>query len=491
MITARPLFNSFEEKLRYGEMIVNQYLPFFEDVANVNPYFKSVLQNRSLAAQAGVLFENAILQIASALKKDPKEVAESVAIEGKSLIAESTSAADISGADINYLGVVSFLFPSLIGANVVGFQAMEAPTGKLFLKKYYAEVGKGEASAGRELQKSNTSSTDLFSSMYASDIVSRELVATGNGTSTNFTKTLDYKPVIPSTVTVVAGTLVATDDGNGNISGDFSGNINYDTGSISLTFATPVPNGTEIRVTYRYNQEGNKYGKLKMKLEAKDVSVQSRKLGFEWTVEAEQDLLAYHKIAIEDDVANTLVNAVAAEIDARIITDLYALANAGSAQATWDSTPPPIGDPTLYKSTIVDKVRLVLTAILDRLGRFPGGTAFVLAGSTAWAYLTQSGRFERAATGLINGSQQGTLDGDIEAYYTPFLPKNAIVVGVKGNDNMSAGYFYAPYTLEISKPVPSINAAGEIDPFIWKKGILSRDAFVNVNPFYYGLVTVV
>ena len=491
MLTTRPLFNSFEEKLRYGEEVINQYLPFFEDASQINEHFKQVLEDRILAAQAGIIFENAVLEIASTVKKDPQEVAQML-VEGKSVLEEATTSTDVSGADINYLGIVSFFYPALVGAKVVGFQAMEAPTGKLFLKKYYAETPKGSVQPGAELQKSDTSATDLFSQRYASDIVSNELVATADGTATTFSKTLDYKPVIPSTVTVVAGTLVATDDGNGNISGDFTGTINYDTGAVQLTFAAAPANGTQIKATYRYNQENNKYGKLKMKLEAKDVSVQSHKLGFTWTVESAQDLLAYHKIAIEDDVSNTLINAVASEIDARIITDLYALANAGAAQATWNSTPPANADPTLYKTTIVDKVRLVLTSILDRLGgRFPGGFAFVVAGSTAWAHLTQSGRFERKQANLINGVQQGTLDGDIQAYYSPFLPANAIVVGVKGNDNMSSGYFYAPYTLEISKPVPVINAAGEIDPFVWQKGVLSRDAFVNVNPFYYGLVNVV
>ncbi len=487
---ARPHFKSFEEKLRYGEEIINAYLPFFEEAKEINPHFKDVLENRTHAAQAGILFENAILQVATTVKKDPQEVAQML-VEGKSVLEEATTSGDIAGTDINYLGIVSFLYPALVGSRVVGFQALEAPSGKLFFKKYYAEVPKGEVKAGDELQRSNTSATDIFSKRYASDIVMNELIAVADGTATTFSKTLDYKPVLPSTVTVVAGTQIATDDGNGKLSGDFTGTIDYATGALSLTFSTAPAANTQIKATYRYNQESNKYGKLKMKLESKDITAESHKLGFTWTTEAAQDILAYHKIAIEDDVSNTLVNAVATEIDARIITDLYALANAGAAQVTWESTPPAGADPTLYKSTIVDKVRLVLTAILDRLGRFPGGTAFVLAGSTAWAYLTQSGKFQRQGTNLINGVQKGVLDGDIEAYYTPFLPANAIVVGVKGNDNMSSGYFYAPYTLEISPPVPALNEAGEIDGFTWQKGVLSRDAFVNVNPFYYGLVQVV
>ncbi|MCX7726864.1 MAG: hypothetical protein N2053_08440, partial [Chitinispirillaceae bacterium] len=356
----------------------------------MNQSFKKVLADRTLAAQSGILFENAILKIASVARMEPAKVA-SMLTEGKSVLQETTTASDVVGSDITYLALVSFLYPSLVGTRVVGFQAMESPAGRVFLKKYVAEVPKGEAGVGSELQRSDTSSTDLFSKKYASDIVSRELIGTGNGTITTFTKTLDYKPIIPSTVTVVAGTLVATDDGSGNIAGDFTGTINYDTGAISVTFSSAPSNGTEVRATYRYRQEANKYGKIKMRIDSKPVNVESRKLGFEWTVEAAQDLLAYHSISIEDDVATTLVNAVAAEIDARIVTDLYALANTGSAQAVWSSTPPAGAgaDPALWKTTIVDKVRLVLTSILDRLGgSFPGGYGFVLAGSTAWAYLT-------------------------------------------------------------------------------------------------------
>jgi len=42
----------------------------------------------------------------------------------------------------------------------------------------------------------------------------------------------------------------ATDDGNGNIIGDATGTINYDTGAISITFTNVVPAGENIQVQY-------------------------------------------------------------------------------------------------------------------------------------------------------------------------------------------------------------------------------------------------
>ncbi|ADO44950.1 hypothetical protein Hydth_0550 [Hydrogenobacter thermophilus TK-6] len=86
-------------------------------------------------------------------------------------------------------------------------------------------------------------------------IYKTQTIGTGDGTTTSFTGTL-ATPVTPSSVsvsyTVGSTTYTAVDDGKGNITGDYisTGTVNYQTGSISLTFSTAPANGTQINVKY-------------------------------------------------------------------------------------------------------------------------------------------------------------------------------------------------------------------------------------------------
>lgn len=48
----------------------------------------------------------------------------------------------------------------------------------------------------------------------------------------------------------LGNTLNVTDDGNGNLIGDATGTINYDTGAVSVTFTSAVPSGANIQVMY-------------------------------------------------------------------------------------------------------------------------------------------------------------------------------------------------------------------------------------------------
>jgi len=79
-----------------------------------------------------------------------------------------------------------------------------------------------------------------------------QVIGTGNGTQTSFSDTLLEVTITPSTVKVyVNSTLVGQDDGLGEIVGTgVSGTVNYENGAITVNFATPPANGSEIKVIY-------------------------------------------------------------------------------------------------------------------------------------------------------------------------------------------------------------------------------------------------
>lgn len=86
------------------------------------------------------------------------------------------------------------------------------------------------------------------------DVDAPESIGTGDGTTTSFSGTLSNTPIVPKTVTVTAGDVTGTDDGNGNITGTgiSSGTIDYDTGEISVSFDSAPASGVSIDVDYDY-----------------------------------------------------------------------------------------------------------------------------------------------------------------------------------------------------------------------------------------------
>jgi hypothetical protein len=54
--------------------------------------------------------------------------------------------------------------------------------------------------------------------------------------------------------TSLGSTQNVTDDGNGNLIGDGTGTINYETGAVSVTFTNVVPSGEEIQIQYNPTQ---------------------------------------------------------------------------------------------------------------------------------------------------------------------------------------------------------------------------------------------
>lgn len=88
--------------------------------------------------------------------------------------------------------------------------------------------------------------------------VSNENIGTGDDTETTFTGTLAFKGSNPLAMCfglqITAGGVSGKDDYNGKISGTgiATGSINYVTGAFSITFANPVANGTNVEVSYLY-----------------------------------------------------------------------------------------------------------------------------------------------------------------------------------------------------------------------------------------------
>ncbi|MFW6001701.1 MAG: hypothetical protein ACOCQD_00015 [archaeon] len=89
-----------------------------------------------------------------------------------------------------------------------------------------------------------------------------EVLATGDGSTSNFTGTLDNYPIYTTDtketyLSITDGVEVFIDNGDGTLTGSEggSGTINYETGDYDITFNSDVDDGTSITAIYTYLTE--------------------------------------------------------------------------------------------------------------------------------------------------------------------------------------------------------------------------------------------
>ncbi len=85
--------------------------------------------------------------------------------------------------------------------------------------------------------------------------VSDRVIGTGDGVSTVHNGVMAERPIIPGSVSIVAGGYQVT-DANGVLSGSgATGNVNYDTGAWSIDFGAALAKGTPIIGAWRYDTD--------------------------------------------------------------------------------------------------------------------------------------------------------------------------------------------------------------------------------------------
>ena len=76
-----------------------------------------------------------------------------------------------------------------------------------------------------------------------------KVIGTGDGTTKDFSGTLDSKPLQPGTVVVSDGTQTLYDDGCGRLYGDGNGTVNYETAEVSASFASAPGNKDRVKAS--------------------------------------------------------------------------------------------------------------------------------------------------------------------------------------------------------------------------------------------------
>lgn len=438
----------------------------------------------------------------------------------------ATSDRDIAPYPQYLLSLVRRVYPALFANEIVGIQPLSAPTGLIFYLKYKYEgltdlqgnaKAKGKTQPGTEYAQfiGNTWNVDPY---YSSQRIHKEAVASSLSVDTVNTKvtlsvsnvTLNASPVIENTLktrfdvvlrsapnTVLASFTVVANKGTNSVSiRNLKTSPGFTVDSVTLVGFTYTSANNQITVTvdvdytgtnptnadstvnasvdYDYRIEGNKQlPQISFFLEAYPATAIERVLRAQITLEAIQDLMAFHGADAEVEISTLLANEVSAEIDREILADLVFNA---ATRVNYDYSNPFLVGGTFSGGTFAipgatnfdDRNRALMYQILEASNQIfrqtLRGAGNIVVTSPEIASKLESLREFKFPTPTetpvkysFGIEQSGTINSVAKVYKDPLFPRNLILVAYKGESIFDTGYFYAPYIpfmLSATVPIP-------------------------------------
>lgn len=394
---------------------------------------------------------------------------------------ETTRAVNL-GSFIDYgFDVISATVPNLIAHDIVSVQPMNAKHGAIFYLRYLFGNNKGTIAQGTEMNGPFTGINGATN--FSNDVIDGESIGTGDNSTATFSTSLAYTPVRKGSVAVTAGSVTAIDDGNGGISGAgiSSGTIDYDTGAISVTFASAPTTDAPVNATYRYDMDMTTVGFSQVDLDLASVSLEAfpRKLRARWLLDAGFELQKMKGIDAESELVTAMSNEIKFEIDGELLKELYA--KAAHTGFTWDCKNPKSSlSYQEYKRTIIDLFTEMSNKIFTSTKRV--GANFIVAGVNVCNIIETLEEFKADSLGVkqINGPHKiGVLSNKWTVYKNPFYNDDHFVLGYKGSSWLDAGFVYAPYMPLYATPTQVL------DDFIFRKGLATSYGQIMLNNKLY------
>lgn len=345
---------------------------------------------------------------------------------------EATQTGDIAQYTPVLMSLIRRVVPSLIGTQLVGVQAMSAPTGRIFVQHVYYGPNKN---GGEETWMNGTVGTET---------------AAGAAPKPNHTG--------PYT----------TEDGE--------------------KLGWPSADGKI------YDEK--QWPEMSFAIDYVDVSVKTRALKGKLTTEIVQDLKAVHGLDAESELANILQAEITAEMDREIIDRIRVEAKTGAqncaTKGVFDFAVDADGRWSMEKvQGLLIQLEREATWIGHETRRGRGN--FIITSPEMAAYLSMANLIstEYANTGFIpvvnpiGASYYGMLTGRFRVYVDNYqtavtengVQKHTIIVGYKGANAYDNGIFLCPYV-----PLQFFRANGQED-FGLRLGLKSRYGIVS-NPYY-------
>jgi len=446
------------------------------------------------------------------------------------LMEDQTTTGDIADFTRFSLQVLKKTYSKLIADNLVGTQAMNAPSSMIFYLRYRYATNKGDTVAGTQIMRQNTAQQYArqngwaLDPYYSSSEVRNEAATITGGNVV--TATLRHRPVLAGSIEVnvypdaesanpscddAQPCLQVLFDAEGAVSNiqiadctEFTSTIdvntvtpgatefNSTTGVVKVTLsAGSFPVGAVAKVNYEFNMEGNPLiPELKMSIDSDAVYAATRKLKASWTLEAAQDMESVYDIDAEQSITDILGDEMVAEIDREIINDLMV---AAAVRARHNFATAAGASVNFTDRNIALFYKILETAnIIHRL-TLRGPANWLVTSSDISSKLEQLNDF-RASDALSEDDSYGagivspgSLQTKMKIFKDPLFPSCKVLLGHKGKGPFDSGYVFCPY-------IPLLGTPSIMDPnsYTPSKGVMTRygKKLVEDGSLYYGLLNV-
>ena len=399
-----------------------------------------------------------------------------------------TEAPQTSGAVGDYVipkvmfPIIKRVMPELIANKLVSVQPLSQPTGVIYFITYRYSDAKGNVVAGDEFSGNPYQSKPAYSTYYSSEKFPVELGSDDATTQIASIRTFlgedalkaaaykrieiadktTHRTILAKKVTVDGNTLkFASDDGSNTLA-----TVDLTSGSEAITLETVAntilgnTDGTDTIVCYVvYNQEGTSHiPEMEFDMDHMDVSLTEKKLKVRWTKEAEQDMNAYHKIDVEQELIKVAAIQTNYETDRMImdaIDDIVISQLCGEFDWVDDE-----GNGT--QGNYLDRHR----ALAQRMYQYTTKVAMYNRIAPAdWAVCSpqvaaalqmlpdwKAGEISKNKSTFYNAGALG--NGTVAVYCDPNRMNNEITLGYKPKDTTyGAGIVYSPYANWMSATV--------------------------------------
>jgi len=322
----------------------------------------------------------------------------------------------------NVIRVVRLGYPNSVRGEIFLEWAMETARDSIYyLSPVYGKSKRG-ASTGDVYHES-------AAYRYGSEIEVED-VGTGDGTTTEFTTTVDHSPLRPYTVRILKDDEpIATDNGNGTIYGQSldeneANTIDYTSGELTITFNEAPDADADIQVEYHFDSEEeslySEIGSVELQLRDHQFRVKPWPLYVSWSKMTELLL----NTTLNIDAEEALVRGAADELKKSL--DFHAIRlghQAAKKNATVEfdvegATGESEVDRAMAFSRAIDQASDIMFNKVQR-----GGVTKMVGGPDATSYVKLHRRFDGGnAQPRVGAHRLGSLDG-IDLYKAP----NAVV----------------------------------------------------------------
>lgn len=376
--------------------------------------------------------------------------------------------------------IIRRVMPELIANKLVSVQPIQAPSGVIYYINYDYSTTKGTIKQGDEFSGNPQQTTPAYATWYSSEKIGpfektsasqAKPVATAVdfGAQTGITKFLgtdatQYKIKRFEVYNKTTGKAISCVYGTANDNVVFT----PATGKIVVTVpaaAIKADVDNDFEAFLVYDQEGSKFiPEMEFHIDHMNVDTKERKIKVRWTKEAEQDMMAYHKINVEQElvkVASVQTNyetdrEVIKFVDDHIISDLTTTHNwTNDAATTGNNTQ---GNYLDRHRCLAQKLYAQCTkvATFNHLG--PCDWAVCSPKVAATLQMLPDWKAGEIASGKSTFYNAGTLgNGTLAIYVDPNrcgTQEDEVTLGYKSKDSTyGAGVVYSPYANWMSPTV--------------------------------------